>query len=353
MRICILVALFVATMLVGSPVYAANSPFLDIAEDGATATQPENWKRFCEDLRNTDHCVGGSEAPARVKWTPELKKALEAVNDEVNDNPRQKPNVVRKRALLLSKGMATEALLIAHVSTGTVMRPVLVVRTDKGDYVLDVLFRKVRLWYDFPYHYMEVQWPKNIGLMVRVIRSGERTSLYLVHGPRIPDSPSLKHWASFCERHPSDCIVPTEAVASGPNLLKTLTKINDLVNKRVKEAYDKDAHGKPDWWEYPSEKNGFRGDCEDITLLKKKLLIEAGVPRGALYMAGGKAKKGVPHAVLVVRTEDGDLVLDNLNKKIVLWHQNGFDFYEMQNPANISEWVRLKRVSPPPKVART
>src|SRR4051812_15873499 len=66
--------------------------------------------------------------------------------------------------------------------------------------------------------------------------------------------------------------------------------------------------GKIDQWDLPSD--GY-GDCEDYQLLKRKLLVEAGLPRRAVRMTIGIDEMEKGHALLTVRTPGEDLIVDN------------------------------------------
>jgi predicted transglutaminase-like cysteine proteinase len=68
----------------------------------------------------------------------------------------------------------------------------------------------------------------------------------------------------------------------------------------VKWTSDAELYGKVEHWAYPLD----RGDCEDIVLLRRRLLAEAGWPLGALLITTVEfpsADNG-RHAVLTVRT---------------------------------------------------
>jgi len=80
------------------------------------------------------------------------------------------------------------------------------------------------------------------------------------------------------------------------------------------------------------------GDCEDFALAKKKRLIEAGVPAGAVLIATALDRRRKPHAVLVLRARAGDYVLDNLTDRMLLWHRTGYSFLRMQNPIAPWKW---------------
>ncbi len=56
------------------------------------------------------------------------------------------------------------------------------------------------------------------------------------------------------------------------------------------------------------------GDCEDMQLLKRKLLVGAGLPHRALRMTVVIDEQGQGYAVLMARIDRGDFILDNKRK---------------------------------------
>ncbi len=88
---------------------------------------------------------------------------------------------------------------------------------------------------------------------------------------------------------------------------ETARAINALVNNSTQYKCDSALYSKPEFWEVA---NG-AGDCEDFALAKRKLLIEAGCPRSDLSLATCYTEQGDYHAVLIVRTNQGQCVLDN------------------------------------------
>ncbi len=57
---------------------------------------------------------------------------------------------------------------------------------------------------------------------------------------------------------------------------------------------------------------------EDYVLAKRRALIQAGISPSALRIAYVKTRGGEGHAILVVKTDRGEFVLDNLNGKVRL-----------------------------------
>ena len=82
-----------------------------------------------------------------------------------------------------------------------------------------------------------------------------------------------------------------------------------------------------DRWDYPDD--GY-GDCEDIQLLKRKLLIEAGLPRRALRMTVVLDAVGAGHAGLMVCTDRGDFCLDNQRRAVLAWSDTGYAFIKRE-----------------------
>lgn len=121
-------------------------------------------------------------------------------------------------------------------------------------------------------------------------------------------------------------------------LLREISAVNLSVNTRVKPMSDMDNYGKDEWWAYPD--NGF-GDCEDYALEKQRELQAAGIAIANLLMTVVRKPDGEGHAVLTVRTDKGDFVLDNLSDKVRLWNQTGYRYLKRQASDNSGRWVSI------------
>ena len=148
-------------------------------------------------------------------------------------------------------------------------------------------------------------------------------------------------WVEFCAEHASECKVapsePRNVVLTLP-LWRELVRINQTVNADIKPMTDLDHYGVVEKWAYPED--GY-GDCEDYVLLKRRMLMQAGWPREALLITVVRETSGDGHAVLTVRTDRGDLVLDNQNEAIVLWSESGYRFVKRQSQSDPNVWVSL------------
>lgn len=113
----------------------------------------------------------------------------------------------------------------------------------------------------------------------------------------------------FAKENPSEVVKRGLAVMKVTTAnLKELKQINTLVNKKIKPRVDK------------SDKYSLfpvYGDCEDYAISKRHMLISAGFSPSALRLASCKLISDETHMVLILKTTQGDLVLDNLSNFII------------------------------------
>jgi predicted transglutaminase-like cysteine proteinase len=148
-------------------------------------------------------------------------------------------------------------------------------------------------------------------------------------------------WIEFCTSHAKECETrPVEARDAQLNAKSwaELTRINQWVNEAVKPVTDLDHWGVVERWNFPDD--GY-GDCEDYVLLKRRLLMQAGWPRQSLLITVVRDKRGDGHAVLTVKTDRGEFVLDNQNEDILLWSETGYRFVKRQSQNDPNVWVTL------------
>ena len=98
-----------------------------------------------------------------------------------------------------------------------------------------------------------------------------------------------------------------------------------------------------DRWDIPDD--GY-GDCEDYQLLKRKLLAAKGLPRRAMRMTVVIDEQGEGHAVLMLRTDRGDFILDNKRNAILPWQKTGYVFVKRESQDG-TEWASLGARSSP------
>jgi predicted transglutaminase-like cysteine proteinase len=148
-------------------------------------------------------------------------------------------------------------------------------------------------------------------------------------------------WVQFCGDEPQECNVA--ALNARPAALddrrwKQLVRINREVNEEIEPVSDLEHWGTLEKWSFPTDG---KGDCEDYVLEKRKRLIEAGWPRQSLLVTVVRDKKGDGHAVLTVKTDRGDFVLDNQEVRVKGWTDTGYKFIKRQSETHPNKWVSL------------
>jgi predicted transglutaminase-like cysteine proteinase len=76
------------------------------------------------------------------------------------------------------------------------------------------------------------------------------------------------------------------------------------------------------------------------------MLVERGLPRRALRMTVVIDELGEGHAVLMVRTDRGDFILDNKTSRVLPWQQTGYTYVKREGQDGLA-WVSLNGVTSP------
>ena len=142
-------------------------------------------------------------------------------------------------------------------------------------------------------------------------------------------------FAGVCASYTWACARSTTDVVSGPEVLKLADRTNRSVNRITRQISDRAQYRKAEVWALPTARGG---DCEDLVLLKKLRLLEAGLPASALLIATVLDLQGDRHAVLILRTKGGDIVLDSLDDRLRHWVETDYTFLKLQNPGNPKVW---------------
>ncbi len=158
-------------------------------------------------------------------------------------------------------------------------------------------------------------------------------------------------WIEFCEENPRECsnraTAPRDIVLTA-QAWKDLVRVNLWANSHIKPMTDLEHYGVVEKWAYPDD--GY-GDCEDYVLLKRRMLMQAGWPREALLITVVRDKNSDGHAILTVKTDKGEFVLDNQTDEILLWSDTGYRFVKRQSQANPNVWISLGDPRPAPATA--
>lgn len=124
-------------------------------------------------------------------------------------------------------------------------------------------------------------------------------------------------WLGYCRRNSVDpsCNGVAAAAQAPADAEATLETVQQAIGALPRR---REAAGAADTWEIAGARGG---DCEDLALAARKLLIERGFPATALRIALGRTETGEGHAVLTVDMEDGGrpvtYVLDNRYRHVI------------------------------------
>ena len=147
--------------------------------------------------------------------------------------------------------------------------------------------------------------------------------------------------AMFCRELPQECAVRSRSTRA-PVLTKArwndLVSVNNHANNNVAPVTDQDYYGVEEHWTYPRS----FGDCEDYVLLKRFMLLQRGWPESSLLITVVKQPNGDGHAVLTVRTDRADFVLDNLEGKVRKWSNTPYRFIKRQSVKHTGRWTSIK-----------
>jgi predicted transglutaminase-like cysteine proteinase len=103
---------------------------------------------------------------------------------------------------------------------------------------------------------------------------------------------------------------------------------------------DAELYGEAGHWAYPLD----RGDCEDMVLLKRRLLAKALL----ITTLEDSSAKNERHAVLTVRTDRGEFILDNQTPEILFWYETNYRYLTRQSQIDPNLWVSFLPQQPRP-----
>src|SRR5580692_733401 len=119
----------------------------------------------------------------------------------------------------------------------------------------------------------------------------------------------------FCLHYPADCKSDpkeSERIALNDETSQLLERVNRDVNASIVPVAKGYGSNLEDGWAISPA----MGDCNDYAVTKRHELLQKGLPAKALRLSVVKTSSGIGHLVLVLMTNKGDLVLDNLTETI-------------------------------------
>ena len=159
-------------------------------------------------------------------------------------------------------------------------------------------------------------------------------------------------FVEFCQRNPENCQPEglfKRRVSMTEEKWLLVRMVNAFVNGAIAPVTDDTLYGTPEYWTIPTD----AGDCEDVVLLKKKILLSKGIPEEALRITVVLDEHSEGHAVLTLTSSAGDYILDNRRNEIRAWADTGYTMLKRQSAQDPRKWVSLEPVRPGASVAGT
>jgi predicted transglutaminase-like cysteine proteinase len=158
------------------------------------------------------------------------------------------------------------------------------------------------------------------------------------------DAPTLAPMAftMFCIKYADECKPQHKVMFRGGRVKLTgerwaeLQNVNRNVNAAIRPERNLEGLAGEKWLIGPT-----RGDCNDYAVTKRHELIAMGWPARSVLLSEVVVPSGEHHLVVVVRTNAGDLVLDNLTASITPWQRKPYQWVRIQMPKNPNYWAAL------------
>jgi predicted transglutaminase-like cysteine proteinase len=162
----------------------------------------------------------------------------------------------------------------------------------------------------------------------------------------MPAADAPPGFISFCYRYNDQC-EPSGNDASPVHLDSKTQHLLESVNITVNHAIqpggtDRQRYGRAVFWNIPTD--GI-GDCEEVSLTKRKQLIQAGLSERALRLAIVITRRDNRHMVLTVVTDRGDLILDNLSDVLTAWSDTDYRWLERQDGGGELGWITFTNLT--------
>jgi predicted transglutaminase-like cysteine proteinase len=145
----------------------------------------------------------------------------------------------------------------------------------------------------------------------------------------------------FCLRYPADCKSDpkeNERIALNDETAQLIDRVNRDINASIIPIAKGYGSNIEDGWTISPA----TGDCNDYAVTKRHELLQEGLPAKALRLSVVKTSSGIGHLVLVLMTNKGDLVLDNLTETIKPWQKTNYHWLKIQSVTDARLWYEVK-----------
>jgi predicted transglutaminase-like cysteine proteinase len=145
----------------------------------------------------------------------------------------------------------------------------------------------------------------------------------------------------FCGENPTECRSANRSavvVKLDRERWNELLAVNAEVNRQIRPVTDVELFGVEEYWTFP---RAGAGDCEEYVLEKQRVLQKRGWPKSALLITVVKDTNNAGHAVLTVRTDQGDIILDNQIEAVLPWYSTPYRFVKRQSAKHPAKWAAI------------
>ena len=158
---------------------------------------------------------------------------------------------------------------------------------------------------------------KNVSMRPRLDRDIRQGPIFGSREVASRDISAFTKWTSVMNRLNGADLPKTLMSMSSAETIEKVAAVNKYVNS-FRYIEDKDNWRMSDYWATPTEFFARGGDCEDFALAKYAALRALGVSANNMRLAIVQDEiKNIPHAVLIVYTDQGPMLLDNQIKQAV------------------------------------
>jgi len=165
-------------------------------------------------------------------------------------------------------------------------------------------------------------------------------SLFGTNETRSADISPFTKWTAITARLNSKSAALPDALSNeaGASEAEKIEAVNAYYNK-TRYIEDKNNWGTSDYWATPAEFASRGGDCEDFAIAKYAALKALGFTENQMRLAIVQDTwKGIPHAILIVYSNEGVKFLDNQYKTAK--DAEGFTRYRPIYSINRTGWWR-------------
>jgi predicted transglutaminase-like cysteine proteinase len=159
------------------------------------------------------------------------------------------------------------------------------------------------------------------------------------------EAPALAPFAytEFCLHYKNECKVERRRMVFRGGRVRMdyrrwaeLAIVNTKVNSSIRPERNEGGLMAEKWLINPKS-----GDCNDYAVSKRHELIKRGWSARNVLLSEVVTSWGEHHLVVVVRTRQGDLVLDNLAQQVRVWSQTPYQWVRIQRPDSERLWSTI------------